>query len=336
LKKLLSLFIAIYFLLYVLPFPFNSFGNLFGLIGKYYTLSDGFTVWFGKSVMNIPQLERVEATGSGDTTLNYVGTVLNLLLASLFSFLVWCFSKRKIDSWKVFVIVGICARCYLAFCCISYGFSKVLGKQFPGLTYFRLAESYGDSTPMGLFWTFMSGSKPYTIFCGWLEVLSGYLLLFKRTKTIGGLLSVAVLAQIVMINLCYDVPVKLFSIHLLLMSLFILDDDLKNLFKFLVLRQSVKLSEAPVFKNEKWFYGALVVQILALISFTYFSINEEQEYKESKWQEHFLGVYRVSSFEFIKDKLPEKTKAGWDEIIVDRIYNGDVSAKIIVDGNRYR
>jgi hypothetical protein len=189
---------------------------------------------------------------------------------------------------------------------------------------------------MGLFWTFMSGSKPYTIFCGWLEVLAGYLVLFKRTRTIGGLLSVVVMAQIVIINLCYDVPVKLFSIHLLLMSLFVLDDDLRNLFKFLVLRQSVKLSEAPVFKNKKWLYGVLMIQILVLISFTYFSINEGQEYRESKWQEHFLGVYRVSSFEFIKDESPETTKAGWDEIIVDRLYNGDVAAMIIADGNRYR
>jgi hypothetical protein len=336
LKKLLSLFIAIYFLLYVFPFPFYLFGNLFGTIGGYYALSDGFTIWFGKTVLTLSKLERVEATGSGDTTLNYVGTVLNILLATVFSFSIWCFFKRKINSRKVFVIIGIYARCYLAYCCITYGFSKILVQQFPGLTYFRLAEPYGDSTPMGLFWTFMSGSKAYTIFCGLLEVLTGYLILFKRTRTIGGLLLVVVMIQIIMINLCYDVPVKLFSIHLLLMSLFVLDDDLKNLFKFLVLRQQVKLSDAPAFKNKKLFYGALAAQVLVLIGFSYFSVNEGQEYTESKWQEQFFGVYRVNSFEFIKDKSLKTAKIGWDEIIVDRRYNGDVAAKIIADGKRYR
>ena len=54
-----------------------------------------------------------------------------------------------------------------------YGFAKVIPSQFttPGLG--RLLTPYGDSSPMGLVWTFMGFSPVFTIFTGAAEALGG-------------------------------------------------------------------------------------------------------------------------------------------------------------------
>ena len=82
---------------------------------------------------------------------------------------------------------------------------------------------------MGLLWTFMGYSTVYTIFAGLGEVIGGAFLLFKRTRLIGSLIVIAIMSNVVMLNFAYDVPVKLFSTHLLLMAIFLTVPDIKRL-----------------------------------------------------------------------------------------------------------
>ncbi len=60
---------------------------------------------------------------------------------------------------------------------------------FPAPT--RLAEVYGDASPLGLLWTFMGYSTPYNVFTGLVEAGAGWPLLFRRTVTAGALLAAA-------------------------------------------------------------------------------------------------------------------------------------------------
>ncbi|MGZ2870953.1 hypothetical protein, partial [Pseudomonas aeruginosa] len=71
-------------------------------------------------------------------------------------------------------------------------------------------------------------------FGGALEVLAAALLWFRRTATLGALVAAAVLGNVVLLNLCYDVPVKQFALWLLLLSLVVLLPDLPRLFDLLV------------------------------------------------------------------------------------------------------
>jgi hypothetical protein len=64
---------------------------------------------------------------------------------------------------------------------------------------------------MGLAWTFLGFSKAYNYFMGIAEAGGGLLLLFRRTAIFGVLLSMIVTSNIVAINFCFDVPVKLYS-----------------------------------------------------------------------------------------------------------------------------
>jgi hypothetical protein len=81
---------------------------------------------------------------------------------------------------------------------------------------------------MGVVWAWMGASYAYNVFAGIAEMGSGFLLFFRRTVTLGALASIAVLLNVVMINFAYDVPVKLYSSHLLLMAVFLLAPDLKR------------------------------------------------------------------------------------------------------------
>ncbi len=86
----------------------------------------------------------------------------------------------------------------------------------------QLTRTYGDSSPMGLLWTFMAASSMYTFFGGLLEMIPSFPLLFRRTTTIGAAMAAAVMSNVFLMNMCYDVPVKQFSFHLLLMAIILL------------------------------------------------------------------------------------------------------------------
>jgi hypothetical protein len=69
-------------------------------------------------------------------------------------------------------------------------------------------------------------------------VVGGTLLLFRRTTTLGALGVTAVMMNVLMINFCYDVPVKLYSLHLLLLAAFLVAPDAKRLANVLVLQRA--------------------------------------------------------------------------------------------------
>ena len=99
----------------------------------------------------------------------------------------------------------------------------------------------------------MGYSTPYNLFTGLLETLGGLLLLFKRTRLLGAMIVIVVMSNIVMLNFSYDVPVKLFSLHLLVMTVFIIAPDVKRLLNFLVYNKGVQSEEMRlVYSATKW------------------------------------------------------------------------------------
>ncbi len=174
-------------------------------------------------------------SGSGDTTFNYV-QLLVFALTAILSASAWTMavrgravSARAADAFTTYI------RYFLSANLLSYGLVKVFPLQMslPGPD--RLLASYGDSSPMGLLWTFIGASPGFQIFSGAFETLAGLLLVFRRTTLLGTLVALAVMLNVVAFNVFYDVPVKIFSSHLLLMSLFLLWPHLPRLAAFLLL-----------------------------------------------------------------------------------------------------
>ena len=126
---------------------------------------------------------------------------------------------------------------------LSYGWAKVFPNQMPAPGPDRLLNPIGETSPMGLLWTFMGASSAYQIFAGVGEVVGGTLLFWRRTALLGALVLVVVLANVVALNFCYDVPVKLYSSHLLAMALFIVAPHVPRLLDVLVLNRPAPACE---------------------------------------------------------------------------------------------
>ena len=75
--------------------------------------------------------------------------------------------------------------------------------------------------------------------------VAGLLLLYRPTVTLGLFAATGAFLNVVMINMSYDVPVKLYASHLLLACLFLLAWDAKRLFRFLVLNRATPMN-SPV------------------------------------------------------------------------------------------
>jgi hypothetical protein len=173
-KKAFVLFVIVYLLIYMMP-------NFFSRSG----LFDATNIWIGKHVMNLHTVLNKEPNGSGDTSLAYTSFFLTIITALLLTFLIFVFGRKRTDSSRLYDLTIICCRYYLAFFMLMYGFIKIFDSQFPPPSLYTLEKTYGNSSPMGLLWTFMGSSWPYSAFGGAAEVLGGYLLFFRKTKALG-------------------------------------------------------------------------------------------------------------------------------------------------------
>jgi uncharacterized membrane protein YphA (DoxX/SURF4 family) len=123
---------------------------------------------------------------------------------------------------------------FLALQLLQYGFDKVFKHQF------YLPEPNTLYTPLGLlppdlaYWSVMGASYSYSVFAGLLEVVPGLLLLWGRTRLVGGIVAVGVLANVLALNIGFDISVKLWSAFLLLLAVVVATPGLQVAYYALV------------------------------------------------------------------------------------------------------
>lgn len=277
-----------------------------------------------------------QPTGSGDTTLDYIQNLIVVTLAILGT-LVWSAldgrrkSYAKLHPWLILLL-----RYSLAFTLFGYGFAKVLPQQFPYPNPARMFERFGDFSPMGVLWNFMGSSQPYTFFGGLMELLGAYLLLFRRTATAGALVSAGILLNVVMLNLCYDVPVKLFSTNLFLMAVTIAAPDAVRLIRLFVLREPCEaLSVAgPVFERRWERLAGVGLKVALIASATgahiYSGYRMLQTTVVNPARPPIYGIYDVESFvRDGKEAPPLTTDRRWRTFIAT--YPASIQIKMLDD-----
>jgi uncharacterized membrane protein YphA (DoxX/SURF4 family) len=176
---------------------------------------------------------------------------------------VWSLLDRRLNSYaglhkwfRVFI------RFSLAGQMLNYGFAKVFPAQMP-FQITSLVEPFGAFSPMGVLWSFVGASQPYEIFAGCAEVLGGILLILPRTTTLGALICIADMTQVFILNMTYDVPVKIFPFHLLLLSLFLFAPEARRMAAFLSGDRTVGPSTQPeLFTTRRASRIALAAQIV--------------------------------------------------------------------------
>lgn len=206
-------------LLLIFPFPIGRLPFTWELAEWLSRPWEWLVDWFSRAVLGIPSPPHM-FTGSGDTTWHYVQLLLIVILACLGT-AIWTVVDRRrgiTEYPRLAAAMQVLLRYYLAATMFAYGAAKVLPLQFPPPWVGRYDGAIGDMSPMGLLWTFMGQSSTYTFIAGLAEIIGAVLLFWRRTTLLGALLLAGVLVNIVLLNFCYDVPVKLFSSELLLMT----------------------------------------------------------------------------------------------------------------------
>jgi hypothetical protein len=228
-------------------------------------------------------------------------------------------------------------RYALAAVLLSYGFAKVPPTQFPKPGPELLVQTYGDSSPMGLLWRFMGFSPAYEMFAGLAEVLPGLLLLFRRTTPLGALVAIGTLSNVVMLNFCYDVPVKLYSAHLLATAMLILAPDAPRLAGVLLLDRAVspRLEPRPRWPRALgWTKAAFLVLLIG--GEIYGAYEGWHQYGPAADRPPLYGVWDVESFSIDGETRPPllTDEARWRRFMVSR-WGGAIVQQMGTQVNRF-
>ena len=261
---------------------------------------------------------------TADSYWAYVATFIFFILAILTTLLWLAIDKRK--SFPAFYeFTYIIARYFVAFELLGYGISKLDGSQFY-ISPERLLPSVGADDPFNLFWITMGVSKSYAFFGGLLETAAGILLLFRKTTTLGCLIAIPVLLNVVMTDISWDIIIKLKAFHMLVFSVFILTPDINRLYQFLVLKQNTSLNPSyPRLFNYKKFYGLQYVLKFLIIGYILYSnIKDDVDYYTqmhySPYQK-LIGIFNVKQFHTIKNPgiINDIDSLKWKKIAVSHM-----------------
>ena len=289
-------FTVVYWLLYCFPSPFSSvFNGMASALERigiptqaankvvadfslwYQEQFEAASTWTAQTFLGVEgDLVSAIRNGSGDTTMAFVNLLVYFVIAMTVA-VIWTAARWRSqrDSWVLSDLLRTYLRYVLALTMLSYGLHKAgfIMNQFArgGMpSDYQLNRTYGDSSPMGLLWTFMAASPAYTFFAGLGEVMGGVLLLFRRTMTLGALVTFGVMLNVMMLNFCYDVPVKQYSTHLTLMAILIAAPDLPRLFRVLVTNQETNPTERlqPAFVPQQagWTWSHRVLKSLVILA----------------------------------------------------------------------
>lgn len=332
-------FAFIYYLLYCNPFlVFASIPGLSWIPQLWGIPLDALTFYLNDQLYHIsPQLNQIGG-GSGDTSFAWAQVFTYLIIAGIGA-LVWSVLDWKRTTAYLNLHYWLCLllRYSLAGIAFSYGILKVFGMQmyFPNIS--QLATPLGDYLPMRLSWLFIGSSEPYQIFSGIAEVMVALLLVWRRTALLGAMLAVGVFANVVMLNLSFDIPVKIYSINLLIVSVFLVWQERERLFAFFILNKTV--FPATLYEKkmvEEWQKtGRFVLKAVFFLSsfcyttYSYYNYFVQYHADVARVVEPVQpGVYHVELFVKNGDTIPESLTdtLRWRDVIFD--YNGAGSVAV--------
>jgi uncharacterized membrane protein YphA (DoxX/SURF4 family) len=260
---------------------------------------------------------------------------------------VWAWlDRRRAHDDRVHAIMRVVIRYAVATTLMSFGMAKVFMSQFGDPPPGRLLQAFGDATPMGLMWTFIGASPPYQVFGGVFEVLGAALLLSRRTATLGALVLATVLANVAMLNLCYDVCVKLASSLYFVMCTVLIAPELGRLGRAMLTRRAVPPAPVPA----SWWaarprrrvaryvlkYGYIAFLMYSVVTSSLRAHAYVLELREPPGGHWYDGAWRVVSFVIDGEAGPAIASRDlrWDRIRIDAADHGDVLRWHFADDSR--
>ncbi|MGW4243608.1 DoxX family protein [Nocardia sp. NPDC004722] len=285
-------------------------------------LSTPLVKWVGHTVFRTDLV--LHETGSGDQAILWV-LVFCVLVIALSGTVLWTLldrrrgDYRRLSAWFLLFI-----RLCLAGQMLGYGFAKAIPTQMPQPALTTLLTPFGDFAPMGVLWTQVGVSPVYESLLGAAEVLGGLLLLLPRTRLAGVLLSLVSMAQVWVLNMTFDVPVKLLSFHLMLLCLVLLAPELPRLAAVLTGRAAGPEATPQPFHGRRAVRVAAALQVLLAVWMSVGDIWQGwqgwHEYGAGSAKSELYGIWTVTDFtrdgQAVPPLLTDETR--WRRLVFDQ------------------
>ncbi|ORV21439.1 DoxX family protein [Mycolicibacterium confluentis] len=257
--------------------------------------------WVGRTVFGV-EAELHLDSGSGDQAAIWV-MAFCLLVVAVVATAVWSVLDRRrrayprLQAWFL-TFLRLCLGGQMLF----YGMAKLIPTQMPAPPLSALLQPYGDFSPASVLWLQVGSSHPYEMLLGAAEVLGGLLLFAPRTATLGALVSAACMGQVFVLNMTFDVPVKILSFHLLALALVLLAPQIRRLVDFLVLHRATEPPTQPaLFDSGRANHIAVTAQVLLgawmLVGSAFTSWTAWREYGGGSPEPPLHGIWNVTEFE---------------------------------------
>ena len=236
-------------------------------------------------------------TGCGDRPQDFQAAGITLVVGLLVATIVSVFVKGGERTAKMQHGMRVAIRFFLAYTFMTYGAAKVIDMQFAG-SLMMLDARIIDMTPMQVAWTFFGYTFTYQAIIGGSQIAAAVLLCFRRTTTVGAILLLTVIGNIVMVNVFYDICVKLNSSIYLAMTLYLLLVDFNRLWAFFIANRPVPARRYPVMTHNQskhqilLLLGGLVTLFVLLYPF-YETIQAKKQYKVGE-KSALYGVWAVN------------------------------------------
>lgn len=344
-QKILFRFFFIYFILYTTPWTWVNlipWEWAWKITEPYYKFMDWLVNAANGKIFHVYKT-LVPFNGSGDTSFGWIQLRLFLLLA-LIGCIIWSLVDAKRPNYNFLAYwFRLIVRYTLIINCFGYGISKLFCFQMPFPSLSQLATPLGDYLPMRLSWMYMGYSSTYQFFAGAFEVLAGILLLFRRTATFGTIVALGVFTNVMIMNMGYDIPVKLFSTHLVVMCFVLLAFEYRRIFALLFNNpMPAGIVYRPVILK-KWVRITgyiLKLAFIVLVVFLPFK-NSYKQWRETKKPTNVgpikPGVYEVKTFVLNGDTIPFSNdgKLRWKDVIFDNNSGGSIGSADTMFRQRY-
>ncbi len=342
-QRLAFRFLAILFALLILP------DLLAGFIAPIGTAIDA-TVQAANAHLFHVRPTLVATNGSGDTSWAWarIALVLSLTIAGT---AVWSIADARRPAYprpaypRAAYWLRTLLRYHLAAAALTYGIIKIFALQmtFPSIS--QLATPLGDLLPMRLSWLFIGYSVPYQIFCGVMETLAGLLLLWRRAVTLGLVFAAAAFSNVLVLNLAYDVPVKLYAAQLLLACVVLLAFDAPRLLGGLLHNRAMPPSMlyTPPDAGARGRIARRVLKAAVLIYVLVLPLLQSVERARAARAPVVaiplsVGLYDVTHFVRNGDTLPAliTDSLRWRDLVIDNARQGSVGSTDTAFWQRYR
>jgi hypothetical protein len=219
------------------------------------------TEWLGRHVFGV-DADLHEDSRSGDQTAMWVFMFTVLVIAIIATALWSVLDRRRGDYRHMHAWFVVFLRICLGGQMLLYGAVKVIPVQMPAPPLTSLLRTYGQLSPNWVLWLQVGSSYPYEIALGTVEITAGLLLFIPRTATLGALLALASMAQVLLLNLTFDVSAKILSFQLLLLAAVLLAPHVTPLANVLILgRPSPPATQPALFTTPRANKAATAVQV---------------------------------------------------------------------------